>query len=290
MEGAQPSFVGRVTERRAAVGAVERLRAESAGALVAIVGDGGIGKTRLCEEVLAAARERGIPSGYAACPEAAALAALAPWSMLLAQVSVDSGALTDPLEDGDPLRSRERRFTEVAAQLRAASDAAPMTLVLDDFHWADEASIAMLNHVAPLVRTMAVVLVVALRDEPGAALDDVLAGLRRHGTVLRLGGLAPREVAALAADTAGRALPVGLVAVLAEQTAGNPLFVTELARDLAAREGDVGAGMLPAPASIDTVFRSRLARCPASARAVADVVALAGEPATADLLSGVLGL
>src|SRR5204862_4506065 len=102
-------------------------------------------------------------------------------------------ALAQPLS-GDPEGARFRLFEAVAALLCEAAWHRPLVLVLDDLHWADDATLLLLKYVARYPREARLMVVGTYRDmdvEPGHPLHGVLADLAREQVHERfaLGGL-----------------------------------------------------------------------------------------------------
>lgn len=137
------------------------------------------------------------------------------------------------------------RFFVMSAAMRLLAllgDTRPVALVLDDLHWADAGTLAMLRELAS-TESMRVLAIGTFRDSelgPEAPLTDTLAQLRRHPDVERvvLGGLDESELAALVAAAAGHELELDdstrhLLVGLREETNGNPFFALEILRYLA---------------------------------------------------------
>jgi predicted ATPase len=115
-------------------------------------------------------------------------------------------------------------------------------LVLDDLHWADEASLRALEFVAAELRASSVLVIATYRDvevRRDHPLARLLGALAREpaGERVALRGLAADEVAALVAAVAGAAPPEATLRAVHEMTEGNPFFVVEVARWLG--EADV---------------------------------------------------
>jgi predicted ATPase len=131
-------------------------------------------------------------------------------------------------------------FKAVAELLRAVGASVPLCVMLDDFHWADGQSVALLKHVAQTVEQTALQIVVTYRDSDLTkehALSGALADLRRIDGVTRIAltGLAATEVAELVGAAAGHELDadgLSLAGELATETGGNPFFVGEMLRSL----------------------------------------------------------
>ena len=173
-----------------------------------------------------------------------------------------------------PEVERLRTLEATAALLEAAGAAAPVLLVLDDLHWADELSLLLLHHVLRADVPMRVLVVATYRDtEPSRSplLADVVTGLARRPDVsrLELAPLAEPDVAAILTH-AGR--PPSLAARVRAMTEGNPFFVGEVVRALG-EERDAGAAVTP---RVRDVVRWRLARLPAGTAEVLTAAAVAG--------------
>jgi hypothetical protein len=123
-------------------------------------------------------------------------------------------------------------FDSVAQLLIELADASPVVVVIDDLHWADDASAELLEFVARHVHQAAVLLIGAYRDFDG---PPQLGHLTAFGEHLVLGGLDDEAVGELIAQVAD-SKPSGEVAArMRTRTGGNPLFIRELTRLLQAR-------------------------------------------------------
>ena len=173
--------------------------------------------------------------------------------------------------------------------------AQPVVLVIDDLHWADQASIALWARLARSVRQVPLLLVGTMRPVPQR--DDLLA-LRRavgDGVRLQLTGLTGAAVAELVAVLAG-GRPDDDLLRLADGAAGNPLYVTELVAALARSSSlvvtDAGAAELtsgPAPSSLSAAIADRLGFVSGPVREVLQAAALLGVDFTVADLATVLG-
>ena len=140
---------------------------------------------------------------------------------------------------------------------------APVTVVIDDAHWLDELSQGLLEHLAANIGDLAVLLVVAAREEPRTA--DLLTRLRAmpHCTSVPLAGLAPAEAERLVsarsgASGRGETLAPDLVRRIALRGGGNPLFLEQLVTW--ARDQPGGAASDPSAELPPDVRRLVLAR------------------------------
>ncbi len=192
----------------------------------------------------------------------------------------------------DPESARWRLLEAARTGLEALCRRDPVLLVLDDLHWADSASLDLLDRVMRETPVSRLLVVLALRPwDPGAnpEVARVLADRHRYdvGDVeLALGGLAPEEVSDLVARVTQRQdLDRARVEELWSITAGHPLFVTQVLR---ARQGDE---VIPTqlPRGLTEVLERQLARLGPVTRAALDVAALAGHRFEIALVAEVLG-
>ena len=114
-------------------------------------------------------------------------------------------------QSSDPETERFLLFKAAGELLRAVAGLQPLCVVLDDFHWADGQSVALLKHVARAVEQGALIVIVTYRDSDltkDHPLTGVLADLRRIDGIERVGlaGLGAGEVAELMGAAAGHDL------------------------------------------------------------------------------------
>ena len=242
------TFVGRAAELEALQRELARAAAGE-GRVALLVGEPGVGKTRLAREFAAHAIARGAIALWGAAYESWT-PPYGPWTQALTpyleerggELPADSAVLAavvprlrEAHSEAAPapsLGSRDEQFRLHDAVSRLLADAErTVVLVLDDLQWADRASLELVLAVS---RSAAGVLVVApLRDEEGSkALADCLAELTRERRALRL------EIARLDAEESGLLLqrllgepvPASLASAIFEQTQGNAFFIEELAQ------------------------------------------------------------
>ncbi len=145
------------------------------------------------------------------------------------------------LEDADS--ERFRLFDAISAFLKAAANAQPLMLILDDLHWADKPSLTMLEFVARELASSRILIVGTYRDVELSRqhpLAMTLGDLTREHLFDRvlLRGLTRNDVARFIEVAAGVQPPRGLVDAVHTQTEGNPLFITETVR-LFVQEGEL---------------------------------------------------
>ncbi|WP_176946647.1 BTAD domain-containing putative transcriptional regulator [Lentzea fradiae] len=248
------ALVGRSAELAALDAAVP-----AAGLGVAVVsGEAGVGKTALAEEFAAVLRGRGWTTVWARCPEDAPLAW--PWQQV-------AEALGAELVAGDRFHLRR----QVVAAVEAA---APVLVVLDDLHQADEETLAVLAAFTGASLSGRVLLVVTTR---AAVPSEALA--RAEPVRVPLGGLGEEAVEALVRSISRDAD----VRAIHERSGGNPFYVKELAR-LFAAEGSLGV-----PAGVREVIRHRLAPLPAEVRTVLHQASVLGRDVDVDMLGRLAG-
>jgi DNA-binding CsgD family transcriptional regulator/tetratricopeptide (TPR) repeat protein len=232
------------------------------GRIVLVAGEAGIGKTallrRCCAGVNGSARVL-----WAGCDP---LFTPRPLGPVLDLAGVVGGELAARAASG-------ARPWEVAAALLGELAAGPSVLVLEDVHWADEATLDVVRLAGRRVAEVPVLLVLSWRDDEldrAHPLRIVLGDLPGSDRVTRLAlaGLSARAVAELAG-------PAGVdTGELHRWTAGNPFFVTEV---LAA-----GTGLVPR--SVQDAVLGRAARLGTAARQVLDAAAVMPGPAELWLL------
>lgn len=281
---------------------------------VLISGEPGIGKTRLASEIAAYSRTREGVVLYGrsddglsapAQPFAQALGAYiaaCPVDELRVELGARASDLTRLLPElaarlpggvaepapAEPEIQRLRTLEAAAALLNAAAETAPVLLVLDDLHWADDLSLLLLRQLLRADGAARVLLVATYRDtEPGRSplLADVVTSLARRPDVarLQLGPLRERDIAAILADAGRESSEAGRVQ---RATAGNPFFVVEVVRALD-HGRDPGAALTPRARD---VVRWRLARLPERTADALTVAAVAGAEFDADVLAGAIGV
>ena len=252
-------FVGRGSQIKRLLAKLE-LACNGHGAIAMLQGEPGIGKTRVVEEFTDVARQhraivlRGAcydgefqpPYGpfaeaitdYARIASASELKAVlrdGASSILRIAPSLrrQLGDVPEPQGTMDKEEERFRLLDVVAQTLIAVSQGAPLVLVLDDLHWADRGTAAMLNHVAHFVSSNPILLIGAYRDaevDGRHPLAPVVASIRRLPNFenIALQGLAGGEVEELLNIVGDQETPSELVNAISSETSGNPFFIREL--------------------------------------------------------------
>jgi DNA-binding CsgD family transcriptional regulator len=260
-----PRLVGRVTE----VVALDRLRA-SAGGAVFLTGEAGIGKTALVEEAVGRAPGR-VLAGRAEPDEGAP--AYWPW--------IDAG-LPEELFDAAGLESAAAARFRIGQRVRAwLAEAGPLLLVLEDLHWADAPSVALLRTVCA---AGTVSLIGTLRTPAETFPLADLAGLPGV-EVLPVGPLEPAAVAAFLTGLAGAPVHPSWGPVVHRLGGGNPLYVRELGRMLA-RDGRLSrpATAIDVPDSLRRLVATRTGRLSPACRELLGGAAALGADVDVPLL------
>ena len=308
-------IVGRAAERGVLDELMQRARS-GACHLALISGESGIGKTALAEAVLEEARELGCIVLRGACREheavtynafdrvvdgAATLLERAVQKGTLDKVALSEAIGNDlsllarlfpvlrELTTAEALESlagtvdRERAFAVVKRLVERITAARPLVLLLDDLHWADEDSLALLQHLlqTPATSGLFVMATAWPPDEgDGEALDRFLRRMRCPGgdevlTQLWLGPLAPADgarVVETALEETAQFAP-GAVESICREAAGNPFLLVELAR----LHGEHPELDIP---TVSMVVRRRLSILSVDEMALVELAAISPGPST----------
>jgi len=255
------------TDRTAELGSLrEALRgaAHGEGAIIALGGESGIGKTRLAEEAVRKAESTGVRvlrgrrfqeelnAPYSHWAQAARFFVReAPPSMvfkvcdgcqreaigLVPELSDRLGP-QPPAPSLGPKQTRLRFFEGVARFFQNLAKETPLVLLLDDFQWADPDSVSLLEYFGAQIKERPILVILTYRDtelDPRGALGKALFDLRRHGILreISLKRFDPDNSRDLVgAVLGGTTPPRDVIEPLLEKTGGNPLFVEELCRSL----------------------------------------------------------
>jgi DNA-binding SARP family transcriptional activator/tetratricopeptide (TPR) repeat protein len=266
-------LIGREADFARLVRAWQAARNGTGGAVL-LEGEGGIGKTRLVEEVQGAARRAApddtlIAGTTAAGPGRDAPFAIwtdvlsdlvrltgrppasAPWTADLARI-VPALALATAGAGGpatgtgaDPQLERVRLCEAVVQFVAWASGRAPLLLAFEDLHQSDLASLELIAYTGRRLSRLPVLLILTRRKLPSRLdLDAVFGALRSRGAVITEIAVAPlTDVAARALIEASADLPSTTVAQIVTMAAGSPLLAVETARAAARDDANLAAGL-----------------------------------------------
>lgn len=334
-----PAFIGREKEAQLIDERLQKGLA-SRGSLLAIDGEAGVGKTRLAYHVLKRAAEQDITVISGSCQVLEQELPFAPLADALGRYlyglpdAVIRGfpaanlahlaQIMPSLQDHMPImplalpdlaatteENRLRLIDSIAAFLVTLSGMRPLVLFLDDLQWADADTLAVLGRLTQRLSDTALFVLLAYRNEElpdNDALVTFVHFLARNypQSQLHLERFNLAQVEACVRVQAPELHDAGEVARLADflyrTTNGNPLFVTEVMRDLEERRTAAGGGapasdlpqsnehslILPgswrAPLRIQEIILDRINRLPENARAILDLCAVIGRDFSLDLL------
>jgi class 3 adenylate cyclase/tetratricopeptide (TPR) repeat protein len=310
-------FVGRTEEMAVLEEALERAR-QGRGAVVGIGAEPGVGKSRLCHEFAERCRADGLEVFEAQAqahgrsipfmpvlqmlrayfgitdrdPERAVQEKIAGRTLLLdPELAGDLPLLFDFLGVPDPDRppppmsaeARQRALRDLICHLvNAPARRHTIVIVIEDLHWLDEASEAMLGDLVGAAKETQTLVVVNFRPE----YSSPWSGEAFYGD-LRLAPLGPADTRELLRDLVGEDPSLdGLEDPIHERTGGNPFFIEEIVRELAETgrlEGEPGAYRLAGavedvgvPVSVQTVLAARIDRLGPEAKRVLQVASVVG--------------
>ena len=299
-----------------------------------LVGEPGVGKTRLCTEIAAEAHAQGALTLYGRCDEELSLP-YQPWveaishvldagpselvdeiirlygselSLLIPQIRSRFPSVEEP-RSTDPETERYHLLQAVTSLIGLIAEDQTVVLVIDDLHWADKPTLAMLRHVFTDGAPSSLMVIGAYRDsdlEPGHPLIDTLAALRREPGVeqLYVSGLDDQEMVELVSNSAGHELDAALTEMalaLRQETAGNAFFAHEILVHLV-EVGDVYLGEsgrwevgkdfedLQLPQSVRDVVGQRIARLGEESLKALRAAAVIGKEFDLELLARVVDL
>jgi tetratricopeptide (TPR) repeat protein len=231
------------------------------GHLFMLVGEPGSGKTRMTEQLATYARLCDAQVLTGSCYEGEGAPAFWPWMQVIRSyaneqepeglMSAMGTGATDiaqivsdvrerlpdlpSLPTLEPEQARFRLFDSITTFLKNISRQHPLVVILDDLHWADKASLLLLQFLARELKDVPMLVIGTYRDiELGRhhPLSQTLAELSRKGQSARivLRGLTEPDVTRFIEMTTGIVPPEKLVSTVFHQTEGNPFFVNEVVR------------------------------------------------------------
>ncbi|MDO5712450.1 MAG: AAA family ATPase, partial [Micrococcales bacterium] len=267
-----------------------------------VVGDAGVGKTRLVEELAKAVRGDEalvVATRCFAATDAVPLAPVADWLrnpyLKMATMRLDPvwraeiARLVPEEQSGTGLGGGRAKvdawqrvqFFEGLARAFLSVDR-PLLLVIDDLQWCDKATVSWLSFLMSFTGAAALLVVATARRDELARSDiaEQVQAMSATGGAehLSLGDLSAEESALLAAGIRGHPLSEDELALVMSATRGNPLYLAEVLRKTSARPGPLTA------TDLDGVLDSRLSRLSAQAQQVAQLASAVGRDFTLNLL------
>jgi class 3 adenylate cyclase/tetratricopeptide (TPR) repeat protein len=275
-------LIGRELEKPLLIGTFERSAQQRSCQLVTVVGEPGVGKSRLCAELFAHIEDspglvrwrqgRCLPYGEKISFWALGEIVKAECGILESDSSREAEAKLDralPQDDRDRawLKDRLGALVGVPAEpapqeqsfeawrrfLESLAAERPTVLVFEDLHWADPALLSFLEHLSDWARGVPLLLLCAARPELYDHHPTWAAGLR-NATTINLAPLTDEETAKLITALLQRSvLPADTLHSLLEQAGGNPLYAEEFVRLLSDR------GLVEeVPESVQALIAARL--------------------------------
>jgi tetratricopeptide (TPR) repeat protein len=181
-----------------------------------------------------------------------------------------------------PDLKRQRTLELLAAWNLALSELQPLVLVVEDLHWCDPSSLAVLGRLIVQSATARVLLLATARPEFTAPWPA-----RSNLVTLQLGRLTKREVLDMLGSLGGSALPADTLDALMARADGVPLYVEELTKAMV--EPGAARGVEAIPATLADSLMGRLDRLSA-AKEIAQRAAVLGREFSYALLAAVAGL
>ena len=306
-----PTLVGRDAEFETLLAWINTAR-QGKGKTILLAGESGIGKTLLAGEALCAATGVGMMPLFGAAYEQEGQWPYQPF------IEAFNRYLTDhhrPLEEnpithfkhlgsGDLQQEQWMMFNAVTTFLTDLARRAPVVLLVDDLHAADEASLRLFHYLARQTRAAPVILLATWRADmvvTGSPFATLLNALYRErlSETLTLRPLTKDDVACLLNDLLGGQPASELIATIHDITEGNPFFVQEVARALLkAGQVEMGEGQwrlsrgaeLRVPAGLSGLLRERVQRLGPSVEAALTAASVIGREFGYEVLRGVSAL
>jgi len=328
---AEPPLIGRERELGELMRSLDSTF-EGNGTTVFISGEAGTGKTRFVKEFLSSAKhKREIATLVGWCLSNATV----PFFPFIEAFNAYFGArkgkeeyrketeeesevkawLTGPkrveisgkLENLSPQAIKDLTFAAITKALLSISAKKPTVLFIDDLHWADSASLALLHYVSRSITSERVLVLATFRNEdliPDAEghphpLVEALRLMRREDLFkeTKLQHLNQTSVSAIAEKMVGGSLTPEFAKKLAEESHGNPLFIIESLRMLSERRSLVeengrwhlSVDEFGIPAKVKDIILRRVSALKPNQRRILDLASVIGEKFNVELLGSVLG-
>jgi DNA-binding CsgD family transcriptional regulator len=290
-------FAGRAGEIDELVGAMAHAK-DGSPTVVLIAGDAGIGKSRLLAELAARAADDEVRVAWGQCAglEDAAIPLLPVANALSELADDDPGdtagdllALARPANAPLTAQPSARLHAAVLNRLARASTSGPTVLVLEDIHWADRSTLALLAFLARHLRGERLLIVASYRGDEVDRRADLRRFLADVATApaarrLQLAGLARAEMREQIAGILGAPPPAELFEAIFTRSEGNPFF----AEELVAVAGDGSADRLTP--TLRDMLLARIAGLDPGAQAVVRAAAAGGREVHHRLLEAAAGL
>lgn len=283
--------------------------------LVLVSGEPGIGKTRCAEALAEVAEDQGALVLWGRCHEEAGAPPYWPWVQIL-RAYVDSSSLDElrlnmgtatrdiaalvpelldstqhqhpvPIGLDDARSPRFRTFDAIRQFFHQATQQVPITLVLDNLHWADAPSLSLLEFLSQELPRSRLLIVATYRDADASRktpLLSTLGGLCRDSEIQRvhLTGLSQNAIGEVAERLCGVSLSAATLRIIYQRTDGNPLFAIELIKVIIDESAGGAIATVPAriPAGVHETIGRRLSRLSDECNELLGVAAVLGRQFT----------
>ena len=319
------AFVGREAERDSVRATIDRALGGH-GSLVMLAGGPGVGKSRLAMEMMEYASRLGFRCDVGHCYERdepfpylpfveiiesqlAQAASLDDFRRRMGDNAAELAQLAPSLRRFFPeipqpqelLPSQKRRyiFQSISEALARGARTRSYVCILEDLHWADESTLALLVHLANRITQLPVVLIGTYRDldvESSPALVRTLEELIRMGIrPIKVEGLSKEAVGQMLNGLSKREAPQRLVDIIFDESQGNPFFVEELYRHLLEENkvfdadgrfrDDLAIDEVDVPENVRLIVGRRLQRLDENERRVLAAAAVIGRSFSFQLLT-----
>ena len=298
----------------------------SQGRLLTISGEPGVGKSRLARQAAACAEQKGARALWGRCWEHGGAPPYWPWVQALRRLIVDAepatlsgwlgtdaveiaqiapevreriGGLPEPASAtlAQPEKARFRLFDSIASFVRRAAETQPLLIILDDLHAADPTSLMMLVALSRQIRSMRATIVGTYREVEVKHLPELatlITEAEREGLVLPLRGLGETDISKFVERAWGVRAGSSLVHLLRDTTEGNPFFLHEVLRQMAA-DGQLTAGgtgkavLLNVPRGVSEFIKRLTQPLPDDARQTLEVASVLGREFPINALAAARG-
>ncbi len=317
-------FVGRKQEQAQLSKALAGAR-EGRGQVILLAGSGGMGKTRLAQQLATQAEGEGVAVLWGRCLEEPGAPPYWPWRQLIRSYLRSSGdsdlaqtfgaglsdiasivpelaerltSLRAGAETADSAQSRFRLFDAVVGFWRRAAQRAPQLLVFEDLHWADATSLRLFAFLAAELEDSGLLVLGTYRDTELSRqhpLFETLGELSRSPVFQRieLAGLSSRETEEFMAAASGGVASTSFASAIHARTEGHPLFLEETLRLMmdGRTARPVGAAsddlqmLMKIPTGVREVIGKRLNRLSAAAGRLLAIAACIGRSFDLDILA-----
>ena len=206
----------------------------------------------------------------------------------------------------DPYVWKDQAFAAVTKELLFMSSVKPLIIVLEDIHWADSASLALLHYISRAIATEKVLILATFRSEeldsdakgkPHPLVETIhLMGREGLFKEIKLTNLDQDNVRKIAESMLSGEVNDELVEKLWQESRGNPLFIVEFLRLLFEKgklvrnqdQWQLSAEKLGLPSKVREIIMRRISELRPDQRRILDVASVIGEKFDPDLIAGVL--